>query len=270
MTSSSSSATTPPSSSSLSTRLRHTFKYTSDTSMDDLSDLDETEQDTLISSLTTSNETTNLFYARVFTGVSLLATLPFLWHLLFFRFTRLTFLPAVLAVTSLAGSAFAMGFLPVGSGGDGRGNGGRDGDGEGSAIGKEKGKGKGYGGYGGYGTAGKGGTLSDVAHAQAERRRAAHVLSGGQLGVELPFVVPIDVQGPVGKWLQTVNAIVGAVLVVFAVLLMDTDAGGQGFWLLLLLPGVIVAVVAVVRSAMGETERGLRELGGLRYDYKGA
>jgi hypothetical protein len=67
-----------------------------------------------------------------------------------------------------------------------------------------------------------------------------------------------------------VNAMVGAVLVVFAVLLMDTDAGGQGFWLLLLLPGVIVAVVAVVRSAMGETERGLRELGGLRYDYKGA
>jgi hypothetical protein len=231
--------------SSLSSTLRRPFKHISDdmsdTSSADRDELDETEQESLISSLAESNEATNIFYTRLFFAGALIATVPFLWHLVAGGVTSVTFLPALLGLTSLLATAGWVGFVPLDGGG-----------------------------VGGVGQGGKVGTLSDVAHMQASRRRAAYVTVGGQLGVELPFGVPVDVQGPVGRWLPVANGVVGAVLMVFAVLLMDSEAGGQGFWMLLLLPGVLAGVVAVVRGAMRETERGLRELGGLRYDYKGA
>ncbi|ETN45662.1 uncharacterized protein HMPREF1541_09495 [Cyphellophora europaea CBS 101466] len=234
--------------SATTTHLRKTFKYPADeddTSMDaDRDELDEEEQDTLITDLASSNATTNEFYVRTFTVLPLLACLPFLYFLVL-RPHRLTVLPCLLALTSLGASAFVMGFVPL----------------EGVDFGSDS--------AGAGGGEGRGG-LSDIAHAQASRRRAAVASRGGQLGVELPFSVPVDVGGPVVRWMGVLNGGAPAILVVFAVLLMDADGVGQGFWLLLLLPALMAAVVAVVRAAMREMERGLRELGGLRYGYKGA
>lgn len=253
---------------SATTHLRKAFKYRTDddTTMDDRDELDEEEQETLIADLHSSNATTNLFYVRVFTALPLLAMLPFSYYLTLGA-TRVAFLPCVLAVTSLAASAFTMGFVPHSdstgaSGAEAAAAGEGDDDGEGWVGGGKRAP---------YGTVmTKGAGLSDIAHAQASRRRAALAVRGDLLGVELPFVVPVDVQGPVSRWIQILNGGLSAVLAVFAVLLIESDAVGAGFWLLLLLPGVLCAVVAVVRSAMRETERGLKDLGRLRYDYKGA
>lgn len=261
MATTSSSSTTSPShlSTSATTHLRKTFKYPTEDDAMEPDELDEEEQEVLIADLQASNETTNLFYVRVFTALPLAATLPFCYYLTLGA-TRVSFLPCVLAVTSLLASAFTMGFVPLDTGGVGEGGAADDDDDEGGGGGARM-----------YGTVmTKGAGLSDVAHAQASRRRAAMAVRGALLGVELPFVLPVDVQGPAARWVQVGNGVIGGVLAVFAVLLIESEAVGPGFWLLLLLPGVLCAVVAVVRSAMKETERGLRDLGGLRYGYKGA
>ena len=44
----------------------------------------------------------------------------------------------------------------------------------------------------------------------------------------------------------------------------------MGSWVLLLLPGTIFAMVMVVRKGFADVEMGLKELNGLKYDYKGA
>jgi hypothetical protein len=226
------------------TRLRHTFTAPDSDTDSQPSDLDETEQDALISNLTTSNDTANTLYTRVFTALPLLGVLPFTW----FGFVALfgttaapkrgvVVLACLLAVTALLGVAAWVGFVPleVSRGGSGRGGG-----------------------------------LSDVAHAQALRRDAARVSRGARLGIELSdgVAVPFDVSGPVGRWIGMLSGVLAGVLVVFAVLLVNDGVGG--FWLLCLLPMVLWVVAAVARSAMAESERGLRELRGLRYGYKGA
>lgn len=256
---------------SSSSRQRHTYTHHSDNMSDDdgddYSDLDETEQDNLISNLTVSNDDANLIYTRLFTILPLIATIPF------FVFLRVAPLGCLLSVTSLGMSAFTVGFVPL--------------------VVK--------GGGGGGAVAGTG-TLSDIAHNQAMRRRTAAAQGGlggaggggtvlGNLGWEVPFHVPgvSDSRGggvrggweagPVGRYIVGMNVGVCGVLVVMAVRLMGSEmsdggdgikGGVGGFWLLLMLPAVVCAVVVVVRGAMRETERGLGELRGLRYGYKGA
>lgn len=45
---------------------------------------------------------------------------------------------------------------------------------------------------------------------------------------------------------------------------------GEGFWVSLLVPGVMLGVVTVVRRSMSEVAGGLKGLEGLRYEFKGA
>lgn len=234
-------------------RLRKTFKYPSDAMLDDddPSDLDEQSQESLISSLSTSNDAANTLYTRIFTLLPLLACLPFLWTLFITAPSHgalgAVFLPCILGVTSLGVSSLVMGFVPLNTAaGDGAG---------GEGVGK--------------------GTLSDIARAQSARRHAVAAGRGARLGVELPFCVPVDAAGPVARYAMGLNGVVCVGMGVFGVMFMGGNSAKmprelQGFWMLCWVPGVMWVVVRVVRGAMEGVERGVGELKGLRYGLKGA
>ena len=223
---------------STTSRLRKTFKMPMDDDSDDVpSDMDEQEQETLITDLATSNESANILYVRLFTALPLISCLPFLWSLFSSGRFATVFLPCILGITSLLLSALVMGFVPLGVGTD---------------IASD-------------------GTLSGIAHSRLARRHAVSAGRGALLGVELSFEVPVDSSGPVARYAMVLDGVLSFVMAGFAVLFTGSiDAVGGGLWLLCLLPGVMCVVVLVVRGAMRDAERGLRELRGLRYGYKGA
>ncbi len=77
--------------------------------------------------------------------------------------------------------------------------------------------------------------------------------------------------GPLMVYLPWLNAAIALLLLLLSFLLSNrTDRVSQGFWVLLLLPAVMLGVVTVVRGSMVEIQSGLGELRGLRYEYKGA
>ncbi|KAI9819417.1 MAG: hypothetical protein M1832_003980 [Thelocarpon impressellum] len=90
-------------------RLRHTFRYPAENTSDDEDlpeALDEEEQDRLITALRAENESRNGLYTRVLLALALLCALPYVPALLH------SLLIAVLALTSLACTAYTLAFMP--------------------------------------------------------------------------------------------------------------------------------------------------------------
>ncbi|KPI36795.1 uncharacterized protein AB675_11860 [Cyphellophora attinorum] len=222
-------------------RLRKTFKAAIDGDDSDIpSDMDEQEQDELIEKISSSNDSANLLYTRIFTVLPLVGVLPFLWTLLSGR----SFLPCLLGISSLLLSSLTMGFIPLDTSAN---------------LGSNSEP-----------------TLSSLAHARASRRNASAAGRGALLGLDLPFeLISVDEGSPVRRYALVLDGVLSAIMAVGGFMLMGRDSkevGDGGFWLLCLLPGVMCVVVVVVRGAMRDAERGLGGLRALgeRGGFKGA
>jgi hypothetical protein len=100
---------------SASTRLRKTFKYPSDDegSADSHDEMDEQEQESLITSLRAREDLSNAQYTLIFTILPLTATPVFIYYLFAASSLRSTPLLCLLALTSLAASSYTMRFIPL-------------------------------------------------------------------------------------------------------------------------------------------------------------
>jgi len=89
----------------------------------------------------------------------------------------------------------------------------------------------------------------------------------------------IDREGPLLRALPVLNGAMCLLLVVAGLGLRGRERGGaEGTWVwmwmwnwvYLLLPGVMMGMTTVARRSIMDEQRGIRELRGLRYGYKGA
>ncbi|KAF3766132.1 hypothetical protein M406DRAFT_339414 [Cryphonectria parasitica EP155] len=92
-------------------RLRRTFQYPTDDSSNSVSPeaLDEEEQESLIQSLADQNASANQLYRSLLLALPILSSIPYIASL----FQPLTTLPALLGLTSLASTSFLLYNLPV-------------------------------------------------------------------------------------------------------------------------------------------------------------
>ncbi|KAF2035536.1 hypothetical protein EK21DRAFT_107061 [Setomelanomma holmii] len=93
------------------TRLRRTFQYPSESDDEDAVEqgMDEHDQDTLISNLTTHDQISTRLYTL---ALSCLPLVPILLHMPLLLYAS-TFLPSLLAITSFLTSAYMLYFLPL-------------------------------------------------------------------------------------------------------------------------------------------------------------
>ena len=77
-------------------------------------------------------------------------------------------------------------------------------------------------------------------------------------------------QSPINQYLPYLNASIDALLFLASMAYRRRTNVPEGLWLFLLLPGVMFAMVFMARRSINEISRGLDELQGLRYEYKGA
>ncbi|KAL6251271.1 hypothetical protein RBB50_001479 [Rhinocladiella similis] len=216
------------------TRLRKAFKYPSDDDGTDAShdEMDEQEQESLLTRLRASESSTNAQYTLIFTALPLIVTLPFLWYL-FLATSRIMALLCLLSITSLGSSAYIMSFMPVSS------------------------------------------TSSSPGSASGRRPPPPSVVFGpasssGRDSSSSFFATSPD-DGPVKQYLPYMNAAISVILLLLAAMgyRARTDVP-EGLWLFLVLPAVIFGMVVMARRSIGEIQTGLRELQGMKYDYKGA
>ena len=222
--------------STATSRLRRTFKYPSDTDSQSTSrdELDEEEQEDLLSTLSTSASKNDSIYRVVFTVMPLLSIIPFLWNLVVHP-SRSTVLPAMLAVTSLAITAWGMWNVQT------------------------------------DGALGKAGKRPSAIFSQQYSHHSS--TSAPAASAHTSY------EGPLTTYLPWLNAFIATLLLVLSIVFVTRNeehthergkAVSEGFWLLLLLPAVMLGVVSVVKRSMLEIQSGLGELRGLRYEYKGA
>ncbi|KAI1616406.1 hypothetical protein EDD36DRAFT_134533 [Exophiala viscosa] len=77
-------------------------------------------------------------------------------------------------------------------------------------------------------------------------------------------------QSPINQYLPYLNASIDALLFLASMAYRSRTNVPGGLWLFLLLPAVMFAMVFMARRSINEISRGLDELQGLRYEYKGA
>ena len=75
---------------------------------------------------------------------------------------------------------------------------------------------------------------------------------------------------PLTVYLPYLNAFLAVLLVVLAGGFRGKSGVPEGLWAFFLLPAVTFGMVLVVRSSISDVQKGLAELQGMRYDYKGA
>ncbi|KIW44144.1 uncharacterized protein PV06_05177 [Exophiala oligosperma] len=221
------------------TRLRKAFKYPSDDDGTDVShdEMDEQEQETLLTKLRASESSTNAQYRLIFTALPLVVTLPFIWYL-FIATSRIMALLCLLSVTSLGSSAYMMSFMPVSSAPTSPSTGSKSTSGRppppsvvfGTGMSTASGSGKNF----------------------------------------LSFFATSAEDGPVKQYLPYMNVAICGILLLAAVGYRARADVPEGLWLFLVLPAVIFGMVVMARRSIGEIQMGLRELQGMRYEYKGA
>ena len=90
-----------------------------------------------------------------------------------------------------------------------------------------------------------------------------------RLGVRVP-----ESDGPIEEYLPVLNGVLSGLLAVAGVMLRGRHDHVEGlasiFWVFLFVPAVMWVMVMVGRNSMGEVGEGVRELSGMKYDYKGA
>lgn len=94
------------------TRLRKTFHYPADTSDSDHDDLDEQEQEEVITNLRTRDEDSTQFYRKVFLPLPILASLIYLPSIFTFHATRRDVFIALLAISAMISTAWILWFFP--------------------------------------------------------------------------------------------------------------------------------------------------------------
>lgn len=121
---------------------------------------------------------------------------------------------------------------------------------------------------------GEGYEMGDMAGGQSgdEVRRKRKVLDA--VVANVPVVGEMDSDGPLGRVLPFLNPGICVLLALTAWAVwgqgsMRRDVP-EGFWLFLLLPGVILGVTWFARRSMTEVQEGLGELRAMKYGYKGA
>ena len=77
-------------------------------------------------------------------------------------------------------------------------------------------------------------------------------------------------ESPINQYLPYLNIFISVLLLLASWACRSRGDAPEGFWLFLLLPGIIFAMVFVARRSMSEVQTGLSELRGMRYEYKGA
>lgn len=246
---------------STTTRLRRTFAYPTDDSSTATNTppeaLDEEEQERLIAALSSQNETRNAQFRALLFALPALSSIPYLVSLLALNRPQ----SSLLALTSLASTAWLLYYLPPTETGiwylDALGTGGGGGGGQHpvrpAAV---------RGGIYGEDDEGDEDEEDDDAAAlrQAHRRRRAS-----------SFSVPrqaIFHRTPLQRWLPYLNLGLCAVLFVIGILRRAKKGSSQSL-VGDLLPGVVYAVVLAAKMVMGGVDPEW-ELGGLRYEYKGA
>lgn len=97
---------------SASTRLRHAFKYPTDSDSEQ-DELDEEHQETLIASLQAEDTRKNTFYRKLFLAIPLTAALFCLYTLLLNTRSAQQALLSILSLSSLACTAYILWCMPI-------------------------------------------------------------------------------------------------------------------------------------------------------------
>jgi hypothetical protein len=236
------------------TRLRRTFAYPTDetTSPDDspIDALDETEQESLITALAQQNALRNAQFRKLLFALPTLSAIPYLLNL----FTFVSFMPSVLSLTSLASTCWLLYILPPGKTGipflDEINIGGQA---EGSAV-----------------VVGAGGAHSD-SDSDGEIPRVRSQMSQLQRrrsrASSFSYVAGAEAGSPLEKWLPYLNLGLCGLLVLIGIL--TAARKGRESVLADFLPVIVYGVILAAKVVMGGVDPE-RELGGLRYRYKGA
>lgn len=198
-----------------------------------------TEQETLITNLRSSETKSNAQYTMIFTALPLAVILPFL-RFLFTSSKKSITLACILSITSLLSTAYIMYMIPA----DAALFFSTSADNHAASL-----------------------DLSAVVNRRSQRARqqaAAHRDGGSSTffagGPDSPLTV----------YLPFLNAFVAVLLVVLAGGFRGKPGVPDGLWAFFLLPGLVFVVVLTVRSSIGDVQKGLTELQGMRYGYKGA
>ncbi|KAK4678594.1 hypothetical protein QC764_309060 [Podospora pseudoanserina] len=197
---------------SASTRLRKTFKYTDDNSTDDdiPEVMDEQEQETLITTLTTRNAHSNTLTLRLLLTLPVLSSLP---YLLLFPTSPPIF--PLLALSSLSSTLYLLYTLPVTSTG-------------------------------------------------------FNALDKPPLSIQGKIIQPPVAKSPLEEYLPWLNLLLVTVLALMGLVQEKTGKGGGPHPVLLgVLPGVVYGVCVATKKTMAGVDVE-KELGRLRYGYKGA
>lgn len=236
-------------------RLRRTFAYPADDDNDAPSPtssaevLDEQEQENLIASLAQQNEARNAQFRLLLLCLPAVSALPYLVALVFPRSNggggggsdRLT---ALLSLTSLASTAWMLWTQAPGVTGIRVLDAWVSGAGAGASPGSGSGKNK-------------------IAPEQKKKKKKKQDRS-------VPFWAEEHRRSPLEKYLPYLNLGICAVLVMTGFL--SKSAASQGHWGhvgLSNLPAIVYGVVLVAKMVMGSVDPE-RDLGALRYEYKGA
>jgi hypothetical protein len=254
-------------STSSTSRHRHPFRahLNEDISDSDGETLDETQQDQLITTLSSKARKDDALYRLIFTLLPVASGLAVLFGLVFGgvapgsqgRLARV--MEGLLGLTSLGMSAWGMYSvdLPDRSISD-RSTSGRDSSGRGSGR---------AGGGGSSGGLGRRPKPSDIFGTLSPSSSRGTLLDR----LNTSFNITPNAEGPLAVYVPYLNILIAGFLALISI--STFIRVGSREWvaaMLLLLPAVNLAVVSVVKSSMTEIEQGLGELRGLRYEYKGA
>ncbi|KAI1760895.1 hypothetical protein GGR53DRAFT_507966 [Hypoxylon sp. FL1150] len=226
----------------MTARLRRTFAYPTDNDNDDdaaSSDdpaLDEQEQETLIEALAEQNDVRNAQFRLLLLCLPAVSALPYLAALLFSGDGRNSRSVALMALSSLASTGWMLARLPPGV--------------TGVKVLDEW-----------VGASSGSRDRDDDNNSTSKKKKRAGAL---------PFWADNNPRSPLENYLPYMNAGLCAVLVLTGFL--SRSAVSQGYWGhvgLSNLPAIVYGVVLVAKIVMGGVDPE-RDLGALRYEYKGA
>jgi hypothetical protein len=251
-------------STSSTSRHRHPFRAHID---EDISDsegetLDETQQDQLITTLSTKARKDDALYRLVFTLLPVASGLAVLFGLVFGGAapnnskggTLPRVMEGLLGLTSLGMSAWGMYCVEVPS------------DRPSSTSGRSGGGARVSSGGAGAGS-GRRPKPSDIFGALSPSSSRGTLLDR----LNTSFNITPNAEGPLAVYVPYLNILIAGFLALISI--STFIRVGSREWvaaMLLLLPAVNLTMVTVVKSSMTEIEQGLGELRGLRYEYKGA
>lgn len=189
------------------------------------------EQDSLIHTLNTQNETRNTQYKTAFTAFSLLCAVPYLIAFYSPSTNAQTSLLSILSITSLLSSAYTLYCLPSST---------------------------------------TGFPALDAFWAKKPPAAAAsrHDDEERETNARLPQLGDRIDKSPLELYLPSLNLVLVGLISMIGILLGSSRFGGELGTLYALLPAGVLVLVVVVKLEMGSVDVG--ELEGLKYGYKGA